>query len=357
MKKYSKFIVLMLVVCFICVLACAGCSTNNTDIPAVGDEKKITVTDGLDRKITLDKKPEKILTSYGIATHMVFTLKAQDRLVGIDTPSLNNPFFNGLMPETSNMPSPGSPAEFNIEEAIALKPDIILVPGRNKELVETLEAKGLNVFGVVAEDLDQLKNTMLELGKALGAEKEAKDFTDYYDNAINEVKGKVGNLSDNDKPTVYLVGPMGFLSTCSQDMYQNYLIDLAGGKNAAADLKGGWVDVSPEQVIDWNPDIIFIVQYTTGITPEDVLKDNRWKGINAVKNKQVFWFPSNINPWDYPSPEAALGIQWITQKLHPDLFKDFDMLKEADSYYKTFYGKTFTDLGGDLTSQKSLKKS
>lgn len=256
-----------------------------------------------------------------------------------------------------NMASPGSPHELNIEEAIALKPDLILVPGRNQELVETLEEKGLNVFGVVAEDLDQLKDTMLELGKALGQEEQAEEFVKYYDDVIKDVQEKTASLSDEDKPTVYLVGPMGLLSTCSKDMYQNYLITLAGGKNAAGELTGGWVEISPEQLIEWNPDIILIVQYTTGVTPDDVLNDSRLQSIKAVKNKQVYWFPSNLSPWDYPSPEAAVGILWIAQKLHPDLFPDIDMMKEADSYFETFYGKTFTELGGDLTSQEYVKKS
>lgn len=348
MKKYNKFIVLVLVVCFACVLLCAGCSKKNTDTPTTGEEKKITVTDGLGRKVTLDKKAESVVSGYGIAIQMVCTLGAQDSFVGVNNTTGKSPFYQSLRPNIKDVATVGTGKELNIEETIALKPDLVLVPGRNKELVENLEAKGLTVFGVVAEDLDQLKSTMLELGKAFGKEKQAQNFAKYYDDILKTINEKTANLSDKEKPTVYLVGPMGFLSTSSQDMYQNYLIEVAGGKNAAAELTGGWVDVSPEQVIKWNPDIIVVVQYTTGVTPENILADKRWKGINAVKNKQVYWFPSQLSPWDYPSPEAALGIQWLAQKLHPDQFKDLDMNKEADSYFKTFYGKTFTELGGKL---------
>lgn len=352
MKKYSKLLVLMLVIIFSFVLVCAGCSNNTETAAPKGDDKKIIVTDGLGREVTLDKPAEKVISPYGIAVQMMFTLGAQDRLVGVGSPMLKNPFFNKIKPDIVDLPVVGTPQEFNIEQCISLKPDLVLLPGRNKELVDNLEAKGINVFGVVAEDLDQLKSSMLELGKALGKEQQAEEFAKYYDNTIKMVKEKTADISDKDKATVYLVGPMGMLSTCSQDMYQNYLIELAGGKNAAAELKGGWVDVSPEQVISWNPDIIVAVQYTTGVTLEDILKDNRWQGIDAVKNKQVFWFPSILNPWDYPSPEAALGVQWLAQKLHPEQFKDLDMVKEADDFYKKFYGKTFTELGGDLTSQQ-----
>lgn len=210
------------------------------------------------------------------------------------------------------------------------------MPGRNKKLVETLEARGLNVFGVVAEDIEQLKSTMVNLGKLLDAEEKAQKFVHYYDKTLEMVRERTSGLSEQEKPVVYLVGPMGFLSTCSSEMYQHHLIELAGGRNAAADLKGSWVKVSSEQVINWNPDIILLVQYTSGITPEQVLEDDHWQEIKAVKNKQVYWFPSELNPWDYPSPQAVLGIKWLAQKLHPDKFNDYEMKEEADNFFKLY---------------------
>jgi iron complex transport system substrate-binding protein len=99
-KKYNRFIVLMLAIVLCFSLMFTGCS-NNTEPSASGDDtEKITVVDGLGREVTLDKTPERILTSYGIATQMVFTLGAQDRLVGIDSPSLTNKFLISLAPDS-----------------------------------------------------------------------------------------------------------------------------------------------------------------------------------------------------------------------------------------------------------------
>lgn len=347
MKRF-RFLSALLIVVVLGSFCLTGCGQQAKAPQNAQDKAKtITVADGTGREVTVSGEVKRVITNYGIASHMVFALGAHDRLVGIDSPSQNNTFFNSLKPETAKMASPGSPKEFNMEEAIALKPDLVLVPGRNTELIENLEAKGLTVFGVVAEDLEQLKTTMINLSKLLGEEEKGQEFAEYYDDTLSLVGKHTAGLSDQDKPTVYLVGPMGFLSTCSFDMYQNYLIDLAGGKNAAAGLKGGWVEVSPEQVINWDPDIILVVRYTSGISPEEILADSRWQGIKAVKNKQVFWFPSEINPWDYPSPQAALGIKWLAQKLHPDKFT-YNMQDEADSFFNTLYGKSFTELGGKL---------
>ena len=137
-------------------------------------------------------------------------------------------------------------------------------------------------------------------------------------------------------------------------MYQHFIINLAGGRNVSANEKGeatpghGWLKISPEQLIKWNPDLIIVTQYASGITPEQILADERLRGINAIKNKQVFWFPSKLNSWDNPTPQAVLGIKWLAKKIHPDKFRNIDIEKEANNFFTMFYGKTFTELGGSL---------
>ncbi len=353
-KAFAKRLTILLVILIFVTFNLSGCGNEQSGVGQQEEEvqnEKLVVTDGLGRQIEIPQKIERIVVTYGIAGHMVCALGVQDKIVGIDSPSKDNEFFNAIKPGYSSLPSPGSPGEVNIEEVIALKPDIILVPGRNEELVTQLDERGLTVFGVVAEDLEQLKTTMENLGKAFGAEEQAARFIKYYDDTMKMVEEKTKDIGQEERPGVYLIGPMGLFSTCSEDMYQNDLIELAGGRNVAAGEDGetgrGWFELSPEQLINWNPDIMVVVQYTSGITPEEILKDDRLQEINAVKNKQVYWFPSELNPWDYPSPQAVLGIKWLAQKLHPNKF-DFDMQNEADEFFEMLYNKTFTELGGKL---------
>jgi iron complex transport system substrate-binding protein len=357
MKKYNKLLPVLLVLAFALVLVCAGCAkedpgTTEEEPGPTGngdEEAKIIVTDGLGREIALDKPAERVIVAYGLAEKMVFALGAQDSLAAASASSQKDDFFTALKPDIVDIPALSGQRGVNVEEVISLQPDLVLLPGRNREMVDTLEEKGINVFGVVAEDLDLLKNTMTQLGKAFGKEEKAREFVKYYDDTIKLVKEKTASLSDEEKPVVYLSGS-SFLTTCAQDVYQNDLITLAGGRNAAGEIKGGQVEISPEQLIEWNPDFILAAQYTTEVKLEDIFADKRWQGINAVINEQVFWFPSNLTPWDYPSAESILGIKWLAQKLHPELFEDVDMIKEADDFYLKFYGKAFTELGGDLTS-------
>ena len=302
----------------------------------------IVVVDGLGREIKLDQPAERVYISYGIAGTMVYALGAQDKLVGIDPETKKTAVYVAW-------PS-GGRSEFNVEEVIALDADLILVPGRNRQLVENLEAHGLNVFGIVAEDLSQLTDSMVNLGKALGKEDRAQQFVGYYDAMVQRIQQKTANLEESQRPKVYMVGS-NLLSTCGGEMYQHYLITLAGGRNVVGAEGAGaerWFEISPEQIVKWNPDIIVVVQYAADTTPQDILADERFAGVNAVQNNQVFWFPSNLIPWDYPSPQAILGIAWMANKLHPDLFADLDVMEEADGFFQMLYGKTYSELGGLL---------
>ncbi len=357
MIKKTKIVTFFLILFIVSSILCVGCGNKQKKAgttPQQTEMQKITVTDSLGRQIEIPDKIERIVVAYPTGGHIVCALGEQDKLVGIDTPSINNAFFNALKPGFSSLPSPGSPGGVNIEELIALNPDLVLLAGRNKELVEKLEQHGLRVFGIVAENLEQLRDSMENLGKALRKEDKAAQFIEYYDKTIETIRKKTKNLQPEEKPGVYVVGPSGLLSTCSEDMYQHFLIELAGGRNVSAGEKGeatpghGWFTISPEQLIKWNPDLIVVTQYAPGITPEQILADERFRGLNAVKNKQVFWFPSKLCSWDNPSPQAVLGIKWLAQKIHPDKFRDMNLERETNDFFMMLYGKTFTELGGSL---------
>lgn len=350
MKAFRNSIVFVLMVA---LLALSGCGKQTAEQQDGGSKApSIVVKDGLNRDVTIDGKVERIVSSYGIALHMVVALGAADRIQAIDVPSMKSDFFKATIPQNAQGKSVGSPRELNIEEVASLNPDLVLVPGRNKEMVESLEKRGITVFGVVAETPQQLNSTMLNLGKALGREQAAQEFVAYYDQTIQDVKDRLAGLEKPQRPRVYLAGAMGALSTCSSDLYQHELIELCGGENVAAQLQGkldghGWLEIPAEQLISWDPEVILVVQYS-GAKPEDILNDSRFKNIQAVKDKRVYRFPSQLNPWDYPSPQAVLGVKWLAATLHPDRFKDVDMQAEADNFFNRFYGKSFTSMGGKL---------
>ena len=149
---------------------------------------------------------------------------------------------------------------------------------------------------------------------------------------------EIQTLAGADKPVVYLAGNSSYLSTAGPAMYQDTLIQLGGGVNAAAEITDTyWADISYEQLLAWDPDVIVIVP-GADYTKEDLLADPQLADLTAVQEGKVFAMPSAFESWDSPVPSAMIGSLWMANVLHPDLY-DFDVLAvDAFDFYEKFYG-------------------
>jgi iron complex transport system substrate-binding protein len=115
---------------------------------------------------------------------------------------------------------------------------------------------------------------------------------------------------------------------------------MAGGVLVSKDTPEEMdANVSIEQALIWNPEYIFMGRLKS---TDVIINDNKWKDVNAVKNKNVYLSPDGIMFWDYGS-EGVLLMEYIAQKIHPDIFTDLDMVKEIKEYYKNFYGYNLTN--------------
>ena len=96
-------------------------------------------------------------------------------------------------------------------------------------------------------------------------------------------------------------------------MYQASVITSAGGKNAGDSLEGdSWTDISYEQFIAMNPDVIIIPTNNMAngqpdFTADEVLSDEQLKEVIAVKNGAVYNMPTGFEAWDSPVPCGALA--------------------------------------------------
>lgn len=345
MKKISKILILLLIVC---VFGACGKSTTSTSTTAANSNKKITVTDGLGRKVELSKPAEKVLSDYPIATQILCALGEQNNILGADGKVMKDPLSFSPKAGASKLAASKGNNELNVEQVVAAKPDIVFIQKKSKQVIPNLEKSNIKVFVVNAENLDELKSTVRNLGIVTGKEKKADEFIDYYTQKLDSVNNKLKGVDQKNKPKVYMAGGSMYL-TPGKNMFQNSFIELGGGINVAGSLSKSakWSEISAEQLISWNPDIIILTQYS-GVKPQDVLNNAGLKDINAVKNKKVYLIPSKMSSWDMPCPQTILGIMWLSTKTNPEVFKDTNITKEVDDFYQKFYGTTYTKLGGTL---------
>ncbi|MBM7833816.1 ABC transporter substrate-binding protein [Clostridium sardiniense] len=338
MKGFKKVISIILV-SMMSMMLFIGCSNDSKNKGT--DNKTIVVEDQLGRKVEIKGDANRIISSYYISTSILISLGVKDKVVGIEAKAKNREMYKKVAKEFLDLPAVGTGKEINVEECMKLKPDVVIIPTRLKSFIPQFEKLNIPVVAIEPETLEGFNNCVELLGKISGSEERAKELLKYYDDTIDKVKDMTKDIKN--KPSVYLSGSDNILKTCTSKMYQNYMIDTAGGRNVTGNIdEGYWTNISVEQLIEYNPDVIYIVGYAK-YTVDDVLKDNRLKGVNAIKNKKVYVFPSTLEPWDYPTPSSILGMLWIVNNLHPDKYSTEDFKKDAKEFYNKFYDLKVTD--------------
>ena len=121
-------------------------------------------------------------------------------------------------------------------------------------------------------------------------------------------------------------------------MYQNTLLELGGGENVAAELEDTyWADVSYEQLLAWNPEVI-IMASDAAYSKDELLADPQLQQLDAVKNGRVYAMPSAFESWDSPVPSALVGSRWVASVLHGEEYAFEQFQADAADFYQQFYG-------------------
>ncbi len=305
----------------------------------------VTLIDASSREVTIQAKPERLVSGYYITTSMLIALGQQNKLAGIEAKADTRPIYSLAAAELLELPNVGTAKAFDLEGCAALQPDLVVLPLKLKDSVPALEDLGLTVLLVNPENLEQLNSTIRLLGDATGAKEQALALLDYNQQTQAFL---LQTLKEVQRPTVYLAGNSSYLSTAGAKMYQNSLLELGGGQNVAAGLEDDyWADISYEQLLAWNPEVILIAS-GAAYTRDDILQDPQLSQLAAVQSGRVYAMPSGLESWDSPVPSALVGSRWIAAVLHEDLYAFDAFQSDAKQFYRDFYQ---IDVGAELLSK------
>ncbi|MDF2505393.1 ABC transporter substrate-binding protein [Clostridium sp.] len=324
--------------------------TNGTNNSAAESTKKSTtktITDMDGKTVTIPVDITKVGSSIGAINQIILMLGSPEKVVATIPGMKSNPWYEKIYPNIKDTATPFS-TKPNVEEVIASKPQVIFSHVGSATTADSMKETKIPVITLNINNPENLKKSVMIIGKALGTkeEKKAKQFCDYYDANVKSITDKTKSLSTDKKVKVFLAGAAtggGMpLSTEGKDSIVTSWIEQAGGINVAAEggVVGMGKQVSMEDVIKWNPDVIVT---TTLDSKNRILSNAQWKDINAVKNNKVYINPQGVYLWSVRSGEAALQPLWTAKSLHPDMFTNVDMNKETKNFYKTYYNYNLTD--------------
>ena len=304
------------------------------------------ITDMTGRKVQV---PDRITRVYASSPPASYLLYAMDPslIVGLNSP-LNASEKRFLNPRVRSLPvigsSVGQGKNLNTELLLKARPDIVLVwawqqPQINARFEQVFRQLKIPVVQVRIDSLRDYPAAFTFLGSLLQREKRAAKLRSYAEETLRSVDHSVVSIKPEQRPTVYYAEGQDGLATERDSSFHAELIGLAGGRNVhrgeALDHYG-MEKISMEQVMFYNPQIM-LVQDDPFLGA--VGRDPRWKSIKAVRDGRIYRIPRTPFNWfdRPPSFMRLLGLRWLTNRLHPDLYR-FDAAAETRRFYRLFLG-------------------
>lgn len=333
MKKNIISLALITLLTMLFILSgCGGQTAVTTPIPeatavpvaapteeptAVPAAQTITLTDGLGSTIELAGPAQRIISLAPSNTEILFYIGAGAQVVGRDSVS--------DYPEAALVVADigGGFGELAMETIISLQPDLVLVADITPpEQIKALTDVGLSVYALPnPTTFADLMRNLQTVAQLTGHETETAALVGELEGRVTAVTDKIATITERplvfyeidstDPNAPWTAGAGTFIDT---------LIAMSGGDNVGAVLDGAWAQISIEELLVQNPDIILLGDYTWGgVLPEDVAAREGWGGLTAVQNNTVYTFDDNTV--SRPGPRLVDGLEAMAKIFHPGLFE------------------------------------
>ena len=283
----------------------AGCQTQF---------KPGTYTDDIGRQVDISEVPERIVSFGPNITEILFALGLGDNVVGVSD-------FCDYPEAAQEKPKVGNAFSPSIEKVVALEPDLVLTV-KHEQFNSELDSLGIKFIVLDPKDVDSIVESIGLAAEVTGRLKEGerlvKDMEDRISQVATKVEGaprvKVFFIVDATDPNnPWTAGPGSFIGD---------IITMAGGENIADESLGAWAQLSIEQIVDSDPDII-IIQTMTGGEPtvsKAVLEEHPiWQQMTAVKQGRMEYVDGDLV--SRAGPRIVQGLEEMARIIHPELFE------------------------------------
>jgi len=275
----------------------------------------LELTDGLGRIVTLAAIPQRIVSLAPSATEILFAVGAGDQVIGRDS-------FSNYPEEVANLAEiGGSMGSYSYETITSLNPDLVIAAEINTpEQVKALEDLGLSVYYISnPTSLEELYLILETVGTLTGNEQSASDLVASLKARVEVVVEKTSSLAT--KPVVFyeLDGSEPAKPwTAGPGTFIDLLIDLAGGINVGHVLSGAWAQISAEELLVQNPEIILLGDAAYGMTAERVAARAGWENLRAVQEGKIYAFNDDLV--SRPGPRLVDALEELSKLLHPEVY-------------------------------------
>ncbi|MEI0594318.1 ABC transporter substrate-binding protein [Brachyspira pilosicoli] len=293
MYKFFFFIIFILSIC--------SCSKNE-------------ISDSDKNNIIQNKKIEKIISLSPGVTDILIDLNEAHKIIAADTFSKDILKKNNI--NVSNVFDMLNP---DAEKIISLDSDIIFINNLTAFYTKNslLSLSNPTIITITnSETLKGIEDDIYFLGKVLNADDRAKEVVSNMRTKIKEIKD-IGDTITNKKTVYFEISALPNLYSFGSNVYLDDIINIIGAKNIFSN-RNEWINVSEEDVVYLNPDIIFTsVDYVDKPVAE-ITNRAAWRDINAVKTSKVFF----VEGTSLPTHNIVSSIILMAKYIYPEEYKD-----------------------------------
>ena len=292
-----------------------------------------------------------------MASVLTLFLGSGESIVGMSPMSMSaaeNGILGELFPELLDADTSflqGS--NINVEKLLTLEPDLVLIQSGQSEVRTQLENAGLTVvaFGVSTFKYDII-NTYEAwidlLSQIFPANDKMEEVTAYSKEVLELVQSRVSDIPETERKRALFLFQYDEtqMVASGRNFFGQYWCESAGAVNVAQDIEAGQATITMEQVYEWQPDVIFITNFTN-TKPADLYANavgsDDWSLVKAVQEQQVYKMPLGSFRTYSVSADMPVTLLWVAKTIYPDLFSDIDTDAEVKDFYQRIYGVTLTD--------------
>lgn len=329
--------------------------TENTDTP-----ENRTIVDHLGNEVTVPANIETIVTTSITPMPSVYCMFAgsAERLIGMSPSSkaaAENSILADIMPEISEVSTDFmTGGEVNVEELIAMDPDVIFCNASKEDEYNQLRAAGLTVIAVStsqwgSDSVETFEGWVTLLGEVFGEEDKAAGITEYGREVYSMIQERVSTLDESERLRVMFLYNYkdGVIRTSGNSHFGQYWAEASGAINVAEAHDASGLEINMEQIYEWDPDIIYVSNFVPYLAEDfynnEGYEGHDWSVVRAVQEGNVYKCPLGVYRWYPPSSDTPLMLLWLAKTNYPELFEDINLEEEMKEYYIEFFGIELTD--------------
>lgn len=337
-----------------CLLLCFSCHVRNSGSSTASR----SITDALDRKVILPDSIRRVVCLRASAIRLISYAGGAPLICGVEEQECRPNGYTHILahPELAHQPIIGPGMGGDAELILAIRPDVIFMSATTAEDADALQKRtGIPVFAIEYGDLNRNRprfyQSLRQIAQVLHTESHTDSLIQFIDGQIAELRKRTASNPHTPKTYVGGISYRGQKGITSTDPYYA-AFQFIGADNVASRIDSAYVSpingtyIDREQLIDWDPEVIFI---DTGGLP--LVRDdfNKQKSLNnllsAYRNRRIYTlWPYNDHHTNF---EIMLINAWYAGKvLYPEAFSDISLPDKSDEILTRFVGRPIT---GELT--------